>query len=479
MANLLIVDDDDDVRNSLRRVLEHRGHHVQEAPGVEGARGKLALHNFDLVLCDIHMNGESGLELARQVAAELPGTGVIMITGVDDPKVAEEAMTIGAVGYLVKPLWPNEVLINVDLGLRRRELEISHRSHLDELEAKVLSRTTALHGALGELQRSEEGAQLAEREMIDRLVAALTLRSEETGGHIKRMSHYASVLATARGVDEWTEEEFRIGAMLHDVGKIGVPDAVLLKAGPLSEPEFRAIKRHPELGARLLGGGSRVLVLGARISLSHHERWDGAGYPGGLAGDAIPIEGRIAAVADVFDALTSDRVYREALAPEQALMMMFDGRARHFDPELLDLFEACMGEALAIRDAYADPVPVMDLRVVVIDGHRLFSDALSRRLNAHRGITVIGTAASWPEADALPSVREADVIVVDARLADPGDAARAGRILRRTPGSVVLLTSDDNGAPLLNAGDFNCTRVVSRDRALDELVDAIAVAKNR
>ena len=173
MAHLLIVDPEDDIRSSLRVVLERRGHSVREAASVAGARERLEAETFDLVLYDVNMAGESGLELVRQVAAELPDTVVVTVTSVDDPVLAEEAMAMGAYGYLVKPIGANEALISVDSALRRRDLERAHRSHLDELESKVLSRTTALRQALQQLEQAQTRSQLAGRETAERLVAAL------------------------------------------------------------------------------------------------------------------------------------------------------------------------------------------------------------------------------------------------------------------------------------------------------------------
>jgi putative two-component system response regulator len=424
------------------------------------------------------MAGESGLSLVRQVAAELPDTAVVMVTGVDDPEVAREAMTMGAFGYLVKPFLPNEVLITVDSGLRRRDLEKARRTHLDELESKMLSRSSALRQALKRFEESESGAKLAERETVDRLVTALTLRSEETGGHIERMSRYAAALAGLRGLDAWTEDEFRVAAMLHDVGKIGVPDAILLKPGPLSDEEFRAVRRHPDLGVSLLAdGASRVMVLGARIALTHHERWDGAGYPGGLAGNAIPIEGRVAAIADVFDALTSRRVYRPAMAPDQAMVMMRAERGRHFDPDLLDLFDGSIVEMLAIRDRHPDPPPLADIRVVVVDARRLFTDALARVLAGIDSIVVAGTAGSGQAAELLLAERDANVIVIDAELPDTSGLELAGRVLIAHPdAAVILLATHDDDAIIQAALDAGCAGVVSRDGAFEDLPAAVFAA---
>ena len=355
MARLLIVDDEPGFRRSVRRTLERGGHMVLEAGNVEDAHDVLSAEAIELLLCDINMPGGSGLQLVRTITAERSDTAVVMLTGVDDPAVANEALAIGAYGYLVKPIEPNEILINVASGLRRRELEIGRRQYVSELESKILRRGAALRGALDRLERIEANARHAERDAVDRLVTALTLRSEETGAHIRRVGHYSALLARSSGLNGNAEEEIRLAAMLHDVGKIGVPDAILLKTGPLDEEEHAIIKRHPEMGSSLLADGdSPVLRLGAQIALTHHERWDGHGYPRGLADGDIPTAGRIAGIADVFDAMTSKRVYRPALPVTDAIEHMQSERARHFDPQLLDLFIRSIDDIETIRAAYPD-----------------------------------------------------------------------------------------------------------------------------
>ena len=355
MARLLIVDDEEPFRRALRRTLERGGHTVLEASNVGEARAVLSSQPIELALCDINMPGGSGLELVRSVATGTSDTAVVMLTGVDDPAVANEALEIGAYGYIVKPMGGNEALINVSSSLRRRELELARRQHVEELESKIINRSAALQEALARLDLGEASARDAERDAADRLVTALTIRSEETGAHIQRVGHFAAMLSRKAGVRLWSEDEVCLAAMLHDVGKIGIPDAILLKPGPLEEDEFEIIKRHPVLGNRLLTNGtSPVLILGAQIALSHHERWDGGGYPYGLAGDEIPIAGRIAAIGDVFDALTSDRVYRRAIPFADAIEHMRAERGRHFDPVLLDLFLGSPDDLRAIRTAHPD-----------------------------------------------------------------------------------------------------------------------------
>ncbi len=364
---ILVVDDEAPLRRALRRTLERAGYRVVEAGDVTQARRVLAEEPIALVFCDVNMPGESGLELVRSAVAGDAEIAVIMLTGVDDPAVAAEALAIGAHGYLVKPIAPNEALINVVSGLRRRALELERKEYVRELEAKILTRTTALRDALERLEQTEASARHAERETVDRLVTALSLRSEETGSHIRRMGYYSQLLARRSRVNSWSEEQIRLAAMLHDVGKIGIPDAILLKAGPLTEEEFTIIKRHPALGSSLLAAGeSAALRLGSEIALTHHERWDGRGYPRGLAGDSIPIFGRIAAVADAFDAMTSDRVYRPSMPIGEALSELQTERGRQFDPRLVDVFVSSTDELAAIRDDHperpADAAPPGDLR---------------------------------------------------------------------------------------------------------------------
>jgi putative two-component system response regulator len=352
MALILIVDDEHTLRRALRRALERGGYTVAEASNASEARERLAGDQVDLMLCDINMPGESGLDLVRDLSNSDADTGVVMLTGIDDPVVAAEALAMGSYGYLVKPISPNEALINVSSALRRRELERERLEHVRELEAKVLTRTSALRDALARLDASEQHAQ---RDAVDRLVTALTLRSEETGAHIERVGRYAGLLVSRHGPGAPSEEETTLAGMLHDVGKIGIPDRILLKPGPLDHDEFEIIKRHPALGYALLANSdSPVLMLGAEIAITHHERWDGTGYPAGLRDHQIPISGRIAAIADVFDALTSDRVYRPALAIDEASSVMRDERGRHFDPDLLDLFLDSIPELQTIRAACPD-----------------------------------------------------------------------------------------------------------------------------
>jgi putative two-component system response regulator len=208
--------------------------------------------------------------------------------------------------------------------------------------AQQLAQAIALARTQAELVGSRE-------QTVERLAAAVALRDGETGAHTQRMSAICGVLAGAAGLPRERCEVIRIASAMHDIGKVATPDAILHKPGPLTAAERAEINRHAEIGHKILAGsGSELLEVAAEIALSHHERWDGDGYPRGVSGPRIPLAGRIAALADVYDALTSDRPYRDALPVADALDIMRAGRGTHFDPELLDRFVACIGEVLAV-----------------------------------------------------------------------------------------------------------------------------------
>ncbi|MDQ1689323.1 MAG: cyclic di-GMP phosphodiesterase [Frankiaceae bacterium] len=472
------MDDEDGIRRTVSRVLKKHGHTVEEAADVEFGRQQLALNAFDLVLCDIGMPGESGLVLVRQIAAQLPDTAVVMITGEDDPAIAAEALSMGACGYLVKPFRPNELAISVAAALRLRDLERARRGYLKELEEKVVSRTAALHRAIAQLEDTESTTGAAISEAADRLVIALTLRSEETGSHIQRMSRYASRLAVLAGIEAPTPEQLRVAMMLHDVGKIGVPDWILLKPGPLDAQERVVMERHPQMGAAILAGGqSTVLALASRIAVTHHERWDGSGYPTGLAGESIPVEGRIAAIADVFDALTSDRVYRQAMSIDDAVTVMEAERGRHFDPHLLDLFLGALDQLLAIREAHAELRPeVAPCTVLVVVPARMVADSVVRMLASLDDVSVIGVAADGAGALAAARGRTVDVIIAAAPRGRPQE--EGFQLVQSLHGaspasSVVLLVDVADDLCLLGVLEAGGAGIVQYDRAFDDLRPAV------
>jgi putative two-component system response regulator len=301
---------------------------------------------------DVSMPGESGVELLAYVRSEYPDTATIMVTGRDDPDIVAEALRAGCYGYVIKPFHRNQVLIDVMNALRRRELEIENRHHRERLEEIVKDRTSDLWKALGEVDRSRRQIESAQAETIARLSLAAEFRDDETARHLERMSLYCSVLADRAGLSTVRRHLIRLASIMHDVGKIGIPDRILLKPGPLDESEMAQMQRHCEIGHQILDGSdSELLQVASLIALTHHEWFDGSGYPNHAASDEIPIEGRIAAIADVFDALTNDRVYRKAFPLNLAVATMREGRDTHFDPDLLDVFFDGMEEIVRIMKA--------------------------------------------------------------------------------------------------------------------------------
>ncbi|HKQ17023.1 MAG TPA: HD domain-containing phosphohydrolase [Solirubrobacterales bacterium] len=349
---ILIVDDEDQIRTLLARLLGAHGYDCLTAESAAAARRVLKETDVALVLSDVNMPGESGIDFTREVLAQYPDMAVVMVTGMDDRSYADAAIELGAYGYVLKPFKPNELIINVGNALRRRALEIENRTSRERLERTVLDRTAALRDTIAQLESSDAELRRLREETIRRLSWAAEFRNQETGEHIVRMSLYCALLARLAGLDGDRAEAIRIASPMHDVGKIGIPDRILLKPVRLTEDERKVMEAHTEMGHRILAGsGVELLDLAAVMALTHHEWIDGTGYPTGAAGDAIPIEGRICAIADVFDALTSDRVYRPAFQPDEARALMLEGRGTQFDPVLLDLFFDSFDDVLAIRRA--------------------------------------------------------------------------------------------------------------------------------
>jgi cyclic di-GMP phosphodiesterase len=339
VPELLIVDDDDALRRWEERAV----------------RRHLRWRSYELALLNVNIPGESGIDLLSQIRSNHPTVAILMVTGEDSTQLAMTAIELGAYGYLVKPVGSGELLINVANALHRRRRELENRRLVQRLRATVDERSLELEEALQDLGLSETKVWVSQAETIFRLARLVEFRDEETGHHLHRMSSYCEIVARQMGLSERRGELVRLASQLHDVGKVVVPDSILLKHGKLTPEEFEMVKGHAETGFQMLAGSaSEVVQLGALIARTHHERWDGSGYPRGLAGGEIPLEGRIAAVADVFDALTSDRVYRSALPGASAIGMMQDKRASHFDPEPLDAFLGSLAEVEAVRQAYGD-----------------------------------------------------------------------------------------------------------------------------
>jgi len=337
VAQILVADDEPLIVELFARLLEAHGHDCARAYDSWSVRRELGSSPYELVLCDVQMPGGSGLELVEWIVQEYPDTATIIISGNEERDVWQRALTIGTFGYLTKPVRESALLIGVANALRRRELELAARQRERELADTVGRRTRALGSAILNLQEAQSRLSAMHEETVRRLALAAEYRDAATGAHIERMSRYCTVLAERVGLGPQLRDNIRLASLLHDVGKIAIPDAVLLKPGPLDDTEWAMIRTHPDLGHRLLRDSeSDLLGLAASIALTHHERMDGSGYPRGLVGASIPLEGRIAAVADVLDAITSQRVYRHARPLEVALDELESGRGTLFDADVLD-----------------------------------------------------------------------------------------------------------------------------------------------
>lgn len=457
---ILATDDRTEMLRIVERVLGGR-YQCDFAGDVEEARSQLAEADYELALCDIEMPGESGLVLVEELARERPDTAVVLVTGIDNPEVAERAFELGAHGYLVKPFFPGQLLITTMTALRRRQLEIAQRAHSRTLELRIQAlmdqapvpiyikdrdhrylianrvahevagmRPNEMVGLTDEAIMTEESVRIVQetdtrvleseealeceetlmiggveraflsvkfpyvddtgavtgvsgvsadmtdkrkaedlreelaeaqaraieelrssrQDTIERLARAIEMHDAVTGAHVQRMAATAAFLGQLLGLDREWVLLLRTAAPMHDVGKIATPDGILRKPGALSASERTEMERHTEVGHKILAGSdSELLQMAARIAHGHHERFDGGGYPQGLAGEEIPIEARIVAVADVFDALLSDRPYRRAMSVADATAVIRDGRGSHFDPAVVDALLGHLDEALALR----------------------------------------------------------------------------------------------------------------------------------
>jgi putative two-component system response regulator len=340
-ANILIVDDELMVAEIICAWLQADGYNCDYATNCEEVFKLFQQKSYDLLISDIMMPDISGIELLGQVRELYPNLAVIMATAVDDRDTADKALELGADGYVIKPFHMNEFLINIANVLEKKRLNLESRKYKEILEKTVRERTF-------EVRKREE-------EIALRLITATGYRDGETGEHIKRIGLYSVAMAEALGWDRESIDDIRIGAPMHDVGKIGIPDGVLRKPCRLSSDEFEVIMEHSRIGATILGGSKiPLLEMAADIALSHHERWDGNGYPNGLRGEDIPEAARIVAIADVYDALCHDRVYRKAYSEAEAIAMMNDRRGSYFDPLLYDCFLDLLPTIRRIRLDYKD-----------------------------------------------------------------------------------------------------------------------------
>ncbi len=324
MTKILIVDDEEPIRLLLEQILEKRGYACVLAADAAEARDCLKEHAFDLALCDINMPGESGLELIQDVSTKYGDMAVVMVTGIDDPKVAETVFEAGAYDYVAKPIRRTRILRSVANALRRRELEIANRAYREDLEQMVAERTSQLKQALDGI--------------IHAIASTVEIRDPYTAGHQLGVARLAFAIAKEMGLSEDKAEGVRVAGTIHDLGKMSVPAEILSRPGQLSEMEFGIIKGHPQTGYDILKDMEFPWPL-AQIVLQHHERIDGSGYPQGLPGENTLLEAKILAVADVVEAMVSHRPYRPALGQDKALEEIQQNRGKLYDPKVVD---ACL-----------------------------------------------------------------------------------------------------------------------------------------
>jgi putative two-component system response regulator len=348
-AEILVVDDDEQGRGVLSRILQGYGYLCHVASDVREARHVLELMRPDLVLSDVRMPSESGIILLEYIRAEFPFLPVVLVSGIEGIDVALGALELGAYGWVSKPFDANQVLIAVANALIRAGLERQSRDYEERLEHAVRNRTAELGDTVQKLERSEAELRRATQDTILALTRAIERRDIETANHIERVSLYAAVLARRLGLPHEDCELIREASPMHDVGKVGIPDGILLKPGRVTAAEFDVIKQHVALGHSILSRSEQPLLqLAADVAETHHERWDGSGYLHGLRGEEIPLAGRITAIADTFDALVSRRVYKAPVPLDSALAVIEEGRGKQFDPQLVDLFLDCRADVAAI-----------------------------------------------------------------------------------------------------------------------------------
>ncbi len=353
---ILIVDDELINRKVLEGLLKARGHECVSAENGPAAL-KLLDKSIALVLLDIMMPGMDGFSVVRAIRqmpeyADLP---IVMVTALSAREDRLRAVEAGANDFVAKPIDATELGVRMTSLLRMKNYHDELKNYQAHLQQMVAEKTSALRSALLALENARQATVQAHMETIHKLSAAAEYKDEDTGSHIMRMSRYCELIARARGLNEDDVELILNSSPMHDIGKMGIPDAILLKPGKLDGDEWEIMRGHTLIGARILSGGSsKFLEAGAEIALSHHEKWDGSGYPNHLAGENIPLFGRICAVADVFDALTSRRPYKMALPNQRSLEIMSKGRGSHFDPDLYDLFLANYDEVLKIQNSFHD-----------------------------------------------------------------------------------------------------------------------------
>jgi putative nucleotidyltransferase with HDIG domain len=323
-TRILVVDDDASVRDVIQVLLREEGYNCTALDSADAALDAVRLADYPLVICDVRMPGRDGFWLLDRLREVQPEAAVIMLTAFGDTEAAVQCLRNGAADYLLKPPKVTELVRAIERALGRRRLELARQRYRRSLENRVQEKTA-------ELSRALESLQSTYSQTLWTLVAALDAREHETGDHSQRVVRYTLAVARRLGLPEAELPDLGRGALLHDIGKIGVPDAILLKYGKLSADEWTVMRKHPQIGFNILRSID-FLAGPAEMVLSHQERFDGSGYPRGLAGDGIPLSARIFSLADTYDAMTSNRPYRHGVSPEASRAEIARNVGTQFDP---------------------------------------------------------------------------------------------------------------------------------------------------
>ena len=329
---VLIVDDEQDIRTTLHAVFGSAGYECRVAPNGREAARLFETDRTPLTITDLKMPVMDGLQLLQHLKARDADAAVIMLTGATDVRIAVESLKQGASDFILKPVNLDQVLLAAERALERRQLLMERREHQALLESRVAEATRDLAAALAELQQTYQTT-------LEALGSALATREVGTEQHSRRVHAYSIALARSHGLAEPEIAALGRGVLLHDIGKIGISDSILLKPGPLTPEEWATMRGHPEFGRRILEG-IPFLRDAIPVVYHHHERWDGTGYPLGLVGAAIPLGARIFAVADAFDAMTFDRPYSTAIPMDVARERIREAAGTHFDPAVVATFLA-------------------------------------------------------------------------------------------------------------------------------------------
>jgi len=334
---IILLDDDRSILRSLAKIMSAGGYQVHTYENAVNALDGFYTIRPDAVVADVNMPGMNGIDFLERIRTYDSETPVILMTGYEKQGITHDAIHLNVFEFFTKPLEPLRVLEAVGKGIKvKRELQFQN-DYRDALEHEVVSRTFELEGAL-QAQKS------LIREIIERLTTAAEYRDEDTGMHIYRIGLYANRLARSLCMPADFVENITVAASMHDIGKIGIPDSILFKPAPLTDEEFQIIKTHTVIGERILRGSSHSLMqMAASIALTHHERWNGTGYPYALSGDDIPLAGRIVMLADHYDALRSRRAYKPPFDHDHTVAIITEGDEQtqpdFYDPELLQIFK--------------------------------------------------------------------------------------------------------------------------------------------